>query len=91
MFDIMLTLNRGADVFKSFEIDQALQFMLFGETVHTPGAMLEYSAHKVTRDADIENSVRSIGQDVDVAAIVHAAIMKGVDGRDKPGHDEICP
>jgi hypothetical protein len=51
--------------------------------------MFKYSAHEITSYADIQDAVWPIGQDVDVAAIAHIAIMKGVDGRDKPGHDEI--
>ena len=50
------------------------------------GAMLEYPADKIARHADIQDAVRTIGQNVDVATC-HVEILQDVDGRDKPGHD----
>jgi len=89
MFDIVFSLNGSANIFISLKVDEALQPMPFRKSVNISRTMLKYSAHKVIGHADVQNSVGSIGQDVDIAAIAHVAIMKGVDGRDKPGHDEI--
>jgi hypothetical protein len=87
MFDIMFSLDGSLDVLKPLEIDEAFQSMTFCETVDKARTMLEYSAHKIIRDANVQNAVGLIGQHVHITAVRHAAIMKGVDGRDKPGHD----
>jgi hypothetical protein len=50
--------------------------------------MLEYSAEKIACYADIEDPIRMIGQNVNIAAC-HVGSLKDVDGRDKPGHDEL--
>ena len=46
----------------------------------------EYGPDEVARYADIQDAVRTIGQNVDVATC-HVEILQDVDGRDKPGHD----
>jgi hypothetical protein len=50
--------------------------------------MLEYPADEIACHADIQNAVRTIGQNVNVSTC-HAEILQDVDGRDKPGHDEL--
>ena len=87
MFDVVFALNGSADVVKALEIDQSLQSVLFGETINSFHAMLKYATNKVVRHADIQNAVGPVGQKIDIATC-HEAIMKDVDGRDKPGHDE---
>jgi hypothetical protein len=48
--------------------------------------MLVNATDEVARHADVKDTVRAISQNIDIASS-HAAMMKGVDGRDKPGHD----
>jgi hypothetical protein len=46
------------------------------------------STDKIIRHTDVKGAVRSIRENVDIAACGHAEIMKDVDGRNKPGHDK---
>jgi hypothetical protein len=62
--------------------------MLFGEAVDESRAMFEDAANKIVCHPDIKDAVGSIGQNVDVTTR-HAEILRDVDGRDKPGHDEL--
>ena len=77
MLDIMLALDSIADVVKSFEIDQSLQSMLFGEAVDESRAMFEDAANKIVCHPDIKDAVGSIGQNVDVTTC-HAEILQDV-------------
>jgi hypothetical protein len=88
MLDIMLALNSIADVIELLEIDQPLQAVSFGKSIDETGTVFEYPADKIARHSDIENPVGTIGQNVNVPAR-HADILQDVDGRDKPGHDEL--
>ena len=88
MLDVVLALNSIADVIRSFEIDQSLQSMLLGEAVDESRPMFEDAANKIVCHPDIKDAVGSIGQNVDLATC-HADVLQDVDGRDKPGHDEI--
>ena len=87
MFDIVLSLDGGADIVKLLEIDQSLQSIPLGEALYEFGSMLIDAADKIIRDADVENSIRTIGKNIDPSTS-HVEILKDVDGRDKPGHDE---
>ena len=89
MFDVVFPLNGHTDVVKRLKIDKTFQAMLFSKTVHGSGTMFENTSDKIVRNADIEDAVRFIGQKVNVTTC-HKAIMKDVDGRDKPGHDEVA-
>jgi len=84
----MLALNRIMDVVEPLEIDQSLQPMLFGEAIDESRAMLEYTADKIICHANVKDTVGTIGQKVNVTSC-HTDILQDVDGRDKPGHDEI--
>jgi hypothetical protein len=88
MLDIVLALNRITDVVELFEIDQSLQPMLFGEAIDESGTMFEYTADKIICHANVQDAVWSVGQNVNVSTC-HTDILRDVDGRDKPGHDEI--
>ena len=88
MLDITLTLNRIADVVEPLEIDQSLQPMLFGEAIDKSGTMFEYTADKIICHANVQDAVGTVGQNVNVSTC-HMDILQDVDGRDKPGHDEI--
>ena len=61
--------------------------MTLRETFDNSRSMFKYAANKIASYTDIQNAVGSIGHDVNKAASFHGAIMKDVDGRDKPGHD----
>jgi hypothetical protein len=84
----MLALNGVADVVEPFEIDQSLQTIPLGEALDESRAMLKNPADKIVRYPNVEDDVRTIGQNIDVSTC-HAEILQDVDGRDKPGHDEI--
>ena len=87
MLDVVLALDRVSNVVKSFEIDQSLQSIPFSEAFDEARPMLKHPTDKIARYPDIQDAVRAIGQNVDVATC-HAEILQDVDGRDKPGHDE---
>jgi hypothetical protein len=90
MFHVVFVLDRRSDVVKSFKADKAFQSVSFGKPVNESGSMFKNAAYGIARHSDVQNAIRSIGQDVDVAAGYHGAQVKDVDGRDKPGHDEDC-
>jgi hypothetical protein len=90
MLDVVFSLDRRLNVVKSFKIDEAFQSMPLGKPVNESGSMFKNTAYEIVRYPDIQNAVRPIGQNVDVAASYHGPIEKDVDGRDKPGHDEGC-
>jgi hypothetical protein len=51
--------------------------------------MLKYPTDQIIRHPDVQNAVRAIDQNINVSTS-HAEILQDVDGRDKPGHDEIA-
>jgi len=87
MLDIVLALNGCADIIKFFEIDQPLQSIPLGETIHKPGTMLKDAADKVACHPHIEDAIWTIGQKINVPTC-HMDSLQDVDGRDKPGHDD---
>ena len=87
MLDIVLALDGVADVVKLLEIDQSLQSAALGEAINKSRAMLEHPTDKVVRYANVQNTIWSIGQNINVSTC-HVDILQDVDGRDKPGHDE---
>ena len=50
--------------------------------------MLKYPTDQIIRHPNVQNAVQAIGQNINVSTS-HAEILQDVDGRDKPGHDEI--
>jgi hypothetical protein len=88
MLDIVLALNCHPNVIKSFKIDEAFQPVSLGKPVNETGSMFKNAADQVARYPYMQNPVGAICQNVDVTASDHGAIVKDVDGRDKPGHDD---
>jgi len=88
MFDIMLALDSITDVVKFFEINQPFQAVSFGKPIDESGSMFEYPTDKIACHSDMENAVGAIGQNIYVSTC-HVEILQDVDGRDKPGHDEL--
>ncbi len=88
MLDVFLTLNSVSDIVEPLKIDQSLQTVALGEAFDESRAMLEDTAHKIVGHADIQNAVWAIGQNVNIASC-HTDRLQDVDGRDKPGHDEL--
>jgi hypothetical protein len=84
----MFALNSTLDVIEPFEIYQSFQTIPLGEAIDESRTMLEHPADKITCDTDIQNTVWSVGQNVYEAAF-HAVSLQDVDGRDKPGHDDL--
>ena len=89
MLDIVLALDGVSDVVELLEIDQSLQSVPFGKTIDEPGTMFKYPADKITCHPDIENSVGTIGQNVDVSTC-HAEILQDVDGRERRQVYVVC-
>ncbi len=87
MLDVVFALDGVTDVVEFFEIDQSLQSIPFGEAFDESRAMFEDAVDKIVRHPNVQNAVRTIGQNINVTAC-HAGILQDVDGRDKPGHDE---
>jgi hypothetical protein len=81
MLDVMLALDGVAKVIKPFETDQSLQSIPLGEGFHESGAMLKHSTDEIICHPDVQNAVRTIGQNIDVSTC-HAEILQDVDGRD---------
>jgi hypothetical protein len=81
MLDIMLALDGVPNVVELLEIDQSLQSVPLGKTIDEPGTMFEYPADKITCHPDIENSVGTIGQNVNIAA---CTARRGWPGQARP-------
>src|SRR5690349_17841767 len=88
MLDVMFALDGISDVVELLEIDQPLQAVPFSKAVDESRAMFEYPADKITCHSDMQDAVRTIGQNIDVSTC-HTEILQDVGGRDKPGHDEL--
>ena len=88
MLDVVLALDGISDVVELLEVDRPLQAVSLRKAVDEAGLMFEYSADKIACHADVKDAVRTIGQNVDVSTC-HTEILQDVDGRDKPGHDEL--
>ncbi len=86
MFHVFLTLNCLSYRLILLEIDESLQSVSLGEAFNQSIPMFRDTADKVARHANIERSVRSIGEDVNLST-QHTLRFAIVDGRDKPGHD----
>jgi hypothetical protein len=87
MFDVVLALDCLPDFVETFKIDEALQSMALCKAINEPRPMFEHSTDKIIGHANVQGAVESIGQNVNIAT-GHREIVKDVDGRDKPGHDE---
>jgi hypothetical protein len=88
MLDIVFALDGITDVVEFLEVNQPLQAVLLGKAIDESRAMFEDSAKEIVCHPDIKDAIWSIGQNINVATR-HAEILQDVDGRDKPGHDEI--
>jgi len=64
MFHRLLTLDRQANVIEGFVIDQQLQSVSFGKSIHQAFAVLIGATWQIAGDADIQDAVASIGHDV---------------------------
>jgi hypothetical protein len=83
VFNVVLALNGVADIVELLEIDQPLQSISFGETWDESRAVFVDAANEIACHADIQNTVRTIGQNVNPATC-HAGILQDVDARDRP-------
>jgi hypothetical protein len=88
MLDVLFTLEGVTDVIELLKIDQAFQSISLGEAINESGTMFEYSANEIAGHPDVEDAIRTIGQNINVSTC-HPEILQDVDGRDKPGHDEL--
>ena len=86
MLHVVFALYRGSDVLVLLEINKAFQTVAFREACYSAHAVFRDAADQIIGNADIENAVWTICDDIDIA-MRHRPKMKDVDGRDKPGHD----
>ena len=68
MLDSFLALNRGPDVVMLFEIDEAFESVPLCETVNQTVAVFTATPNEIARNAGVENTVTTIGHDVDEAS-----------------------
>ena len=68
VFDRLLTLNRGANIFMPFKIDELFQPILLREATQQTVAMLVTAPDKIAGDADIKRAVTSVGHYVNKTA-----------------------
>ena len=80
--------SRGLDIFVTFEVNKAFDRILLGKSRNESVSMFVDSSNKVACHSNVQDPVGSACQDVYVAA-EHEPTMKNVDGRDKPGHDDV--
>ena len=88
MLDVVFALDGISDVVELLEIDRPFQSISLGKAIDDPRAMFEHPANKIAGHPDIEDAIRPVGQNVNIAAC-HTDSLQDVDGRDKPGHDEL--
>ena len=65
MLDRFFALNCGSDVVMVFEIDEPFERVPLCETVHQTFAVFIATSHEIARNAGVENTVTTIGHDVD--------------------------
>jgi hypothetical protein len=88
MFDVVFALDRGLDIFVTFEVNKAFDRILLRKSRNETVSMFIDSSNDVVCNSNVEDAVGSACQNVYVAA-EHTRIVKDVDGRDKPGHDDV--
>ena len=88
MLDIMFALDGITNIVECFEVNQPFQPVSLGEPIDKSRAMLKHPTDEIVGHPDIEDTIGSIGQKINVPTC-HAEILQDVDGRDKPGHDEL--
>ena len=94
MLEVLLSLNRVADILMMFGVDEALQTIPLGEAKHRPNTMLPCSARQVAGYANIKCAIRAVRYDVNPSS-QHGMIVRpekpernrGRDGRVRLGHD----
>jgi hypothetical protein len=84
----LMLCSRGLDIFVTFEVNKAFDRILLGKSRNESVSMFVDSSNKVACHSNVQDAVGSACQNVYVAA-EHTRIVRDVDGRDKPGHDEV--
>jgi hypothetical protein len=79
LINIVLALDRVANIVVSFEIDQPLQPIAFGESCDKSRTMLVHPTDDIVGHADVENAVRTVALKISVSTC-HANILQ--DGRE---------
>src|SRR5665213_168050 len=88
MLEIVLALDRGADVGMTLGVDETLQPVTLGETLCDAFAMFPGALGEIAGDPDVKRAVGSVSHDVDPSFRHGTRLPHGVvDGRVKPGHD----
>jgi hypothetical protein len=96
MLEIFLSLYCQFDGCVRLGIDQSFQAVHLGETVGDTFPMFPDAAGKIVRHPDVKRAVRATGQDINPSVRHGSMVVNGiaqrhevVDGRVKPGHDEV--
>lgn len=77
MLQVLLALDRGADVVVALYINQSLEIVALCETFDNALAMLPYTASQIAGDADIKRSIGLVCENVDPSALHMAFIALG--------------
>ena len=88
MFDVVFTLDRKLNVIVMLEVNEAFDGILLCESRDQAIPMFIDSSDEVVRNSHVQNAVWRARQNINIATY-HTQRMKDVDGRDKPGHDDV--
>jgi hypothetical protein len=69
MLNIVLALDGVSNVVKLLEVDQPFQPIPFSEAIDEAGPMFEHSANQIACYSNVEDAVRTIGQNVNVGRL----------------------
>ena len=87
MLDVVFALNRSLNFFVVFKVNKVLDGILFRRSCDQSVPVFVDASNKVVDHPDAQNVVGRARHDINVATS-HKRMMKDVDGRDKPGHDD---
>jgi hypothetical protein len=87
MLDVVFALDGRLNCFVKLEIDKAFDGVSLRKARDQSIPVFVDSPDKIACHPNVQDAVGCTGHDVNVAA-GHPRMMKDVDGRDKPGHDD---
>ena len=83
-------LDGCGNVVVAFSANKPSQTVPLGEPFNQALAVFPRSARDITRYAETERAIGSVGHDVDPApALSHVPMLQAVDARNKSGHDDL--
>jgi hypothetical protein len=86
MFDIVLALDGISDIVESLKVNESLQSVPFRKALDKSGSMFEHAPDEIVCHANIQNAIRTTGQNVNVTTACHVEDIarRGWPGQARP-------